>query len=352
MKRKLPKIAVRLCILTSFYGVILAAITALNRHGADRWLFGALNLYLPQAIWLIPGILLICYALIFARRWTWLPVVCVLWVFGPIMGFSWPMLAPPELSGTMSVRIMTCNAKYGMRDVAPLIDDMIRYKPEVVLLQDVMKPLSGPLEDFFRGWHVRSFGQYVIASKFPLSEPEVLKISFPGEEHNCLRFQIKISGAVVTLYNVHLKTPRAGLNEFRTVEREPAYLPKAIRLFEANVEARFIQAGTLCKYIRQEQGPVIVAGDFNSPDASLVCAMLRETNLHDAFDEGGKGYGYTYGHFLLQHRIPWVHVSWMRIDHIFMSSQLHSLHCWSGNAKASDHRPVFADILLKRPKVH
>ena len=352
MKRKLTKTVIWLFILTSLYGVILAAITALNWHGADRWLFGAMNLYLPQAIWLIPGILLICFALMYARSWTWLPALCVIWVLGPIMGFSWPMHAPSEMSGMIPVRIMTCNAKYGKRDVTPLIDDMIRYKPEVVLLQDVLKPLSGPLEDFFRGWHVRTFGQYVIASKFPFSEPEVLKISFPGEEHICLRCQIHVSGAVVTFYNVHLKTPREGFNAFRTVKREPAYLPEAIRRFETNVEARLIQARTLREYISQEHGPVVVAGDFNSPDASQVCAMLRETNLHDAFDEGGKGYGYTYGHFLLQHRIPWLQVSWMRIDHIFLSSQLHSVHCWTGTAKASDHRPVFAEILLKRPKIH
>lgn len=352
MKIKLPMPVVWLFILTSLYGVILAALTILNWHGADRWLFGALNLYLPQAIWLVPGILLICFALMYARSWTWMPVLCFIWVLGPIMGFSWPMHAPPEMSGMIPVRIMTCNAKYGKHDVTPLIDDMITYKPEVVLLQDMLKPLSGPLEIFFQKWHVRSIGQYVIASKFPLSDLEVLKISFPGEKHNCLRCQINISGTVVTLYDVHLKTPREGLNAFRTVKRQPTYLPKAIERFETNVEARLIQAKKLIEYVRQEQGPVIVAGDFNSPDASLVCAMLRDANLHDAFDEGGKGYGYTYGHFLLQYRIPWLHVSWMRIDHIFMSSQLHTLHCWIGTSKASDHRPVFAEILLERPKLH
>jgi len=340
---------VSLIIITSLYGVILAALTILNSHGADRWLFGALNLYLPQAIWLIPGIFLIFFSLMFARSWTWMPALCVIWVLGPIMGFSWPRHAPPEMSGTIPVRIMTCNAKYGMHDVTPLIDDMIKYKPEVVLLQDMLKPLSGPLAIYFRKWHIRSFGQYIIASKYPLSELEDLVNSFPGEEHICVRCQINISGTVITLYNVHLKTPREGLNAFRTVKRQPTYLPKAIRRFETNVEARLIQARTLGGYVRQEQGPVIVAGDFNSPNASLACAILRDSNLHDAFDEGGKGYGYTYGHFLLQHRIPWLHISWMRIDHILMSSQLYTFHCWTGTSKASDHRPVFADILLKRP---
>jgi vancomycin resistance protein VanJ len=281
-----------------------------------------------------------------------MPVLCTIWVIGPIMNFSWPDHALRDRSGTIPVRIMTCNAKYGFREVTPLIDDILRYKPDVVLLQDMGKPLSGSLENFFRDWHVRTMGEYVIASKSPLAEPEGLMISFPGEEHTCLRCRINIGGTVVTLYNVHLKTPRQAINAFRKVKRGPAYLSKAMHRFEHNVEARIIQATTLSKFVRQEHGPVIVAGDLNSPDASLACAILRDAGLHDAFAEGGKGYGYTYGHFLLQHRLPWVQVSWMRIDHILMSSQLHATHCWTGTAKASDHRPVIAEILLQRPTSH
>jgi vancomycin resistance protein VanJ len=350
MINKLPMNVVWLLTLTFLYGAVLAAIMFLSWHGAERWWFGALNLYLPQAMWLVPGILLTCFALVSAWRWAWVPALCLIFVLGPIMGFSWPMHASPVMPDSKTLCIMTCNAKYGDRDVTPLIDDILRYKPDVVLLQDMQNPLRGPLENFFRDWQVRAFGQYVIASKFPLSEPEVLNISFPRVEHACLRCQLFINGAVVTLYNVHLKTPREGLNAFRSVKKRPAYLPKAIQRFENNVEARLLQAKTLSGYVRQEQGPVILAGDLNSPDASLACAMLRDAGLHDAFAEGGKGYGYTYGHFLLQHRLPWIRVSWMRIDHIMTSSQLHTLRCWPGTAKASDHRPVIAELLLTRPK--
>jgi endonuclease/exonuclease/phosphatase (EEP) superfamily protein YafD len=124
-------------------------------------------------------------------------------------------------------------------------------------------------------------------------------------------------------------------------------LPQAIQLLENNVEARVTQVQALQGYIRQEQGPVIVAGDLNSPDASQVCATLRGVGLHDAFAEGGKGYGYTYGHFLLQHRLPALNVSWIRIDHFMMSSQFQARHCWTGTGDASDHRPVIADLVLR-----
>ena len=137
-----------------------------------------------------------------------------------------------------------------------------------------------------------------------------------------------------------------GLNALRVIRKKPRYLPGAIQQLENNVEARFTQAQALSEYLRQEIGPVIVAGDLNSPDDSRVCATLRSAGLHDAFAQGGKGYGYTYGHFLLQHRLPAFDFSWMRIDHIMMSSQFQSRRCWTGTGKASDHRPVIADLVL------
>jgi endonuclease/exonuclease/phosphatase family metal-dependent hydrolase len=125
-------------------------------------------------------------------------------------------------------------------------------------------------------------------------------------------------------------------------------LPSAIQQLDDNVEARLSQARALRELIRQEREPVVVAGDLNSPDASLACATLREAGLHDAFAEGGKGYGYTYGHFLLRRRFPWHGASWMRIDHIMLSSQLQSYACRAGTANDSEHRPVIADVVLRR----
>lgn len=339
-----------LITLTFSYGVILAAITVLNWFGPDRWWFGAFNFYLPQAMWLIPGVLLTLISLKVARHFTWIPGLCVVWVFGPIMGLCWSLHGPFEKpDGVPAIRVMTCNAKYGMHNIFALMDDIDSFKPDIVLLQDSVGSLRGPLRDFFSKWEVRSFGQYVIASRFPLGKGEVRSISFLGEKQECLRCQLHFDKTVITLYNVHFETPREGLNAFRAARRHPWYLPQAIIRLENNVEDRLTQAYAIREYVRQERDPVIVAGDLNSPDPSLVCATLRDAGLHDAFAEGGTGFGYTYGHFLLRHRLPWFRLSWMRIDHIMVSSQLQSRRCWTGTGKASDHRPVIADLILKRP---
>jgi len=250
--------------------------------------------------------------------------------------------------------MMTWNVKHGGHNritqlaITGYIDET---GPDVVLLQDAGGALNGPIGRFFRQWHVRSFGQYVIASQLPLEEAEVRSLPFFGETHTCLRCRLHVGTKTLILYNVHFESPREGLAAFRGVRRQPWYLPRAAQQLEENVEARISQARALRELIRQEREPVVVAGDLNSPDASLALALLREAGLHDAFAEGGRGYGYTYGHFLLQRRLPWHGASWMRIDHIMLSSELQSRVCRAGTDKYSEHRPVIADVVFRTGNV-
>jgi vancomycin resistance protein VanJ len=339
-----------LLCLTGAYGIFLAAVTILNWSGADRWWFGALNLYLPQIMWAVPGLVLTILIFRIDRSWAWLPLICVLWVLGPIMGFCWSTQPPQPAPGSLSLRVMTWNIKYGFYDITPLINEIDRSKPDVVLFQDASNSLNGPLGDYFKKWQVRSHGQFVIASKYPLSEAEVRE--FPatgGGRQDYLHCQLHLGQSVISLYNVHFKTPRKSLNALRTVRRQPLNLPQAIQTFDHNVSTRLVQAISILGSLSKEQGPVIVAGDLNAPDASRVCTTLRDAGLHDAFAESGRGYGFTYGHLLLKRRLPWFRISWMRIDHVMMNSQLRTQRCWIGTGMASDHRPVIADLMLQRP---
>ena len=352
LKSSLPgKRHVWLSGLIITYGVFLALITVLNRSGADRWWIGAFNLYLPQAIWLAPLLPLTFLSLRFARRWVWALGICGAWVCGPIMGFCWrlPEQPKPVAVGT-TLRLMTCNIKSGRRDIEALISDIVRYKPDLVFLQDAGNVMSGPLGDRFRDWHVCSDGQYVIASRWPLAKADVRLISHPGEGGYILRTVLQFGPTPISLYNVHLLTPREGLNAMRYARKQPGRFTEAVQDFQDNVERRLLQAGRVSDFIRQERGATILAGDLNSPDESLACKSLRDANLHDAFAEGGRGYGYTYGYFLLHGRISWwPGASWMRIDHIMLSPQIRSIGCWTGTDRASDHRPVYADLAVSTP---
>lgn len=333
------------------YAGTLAALTLLNRLGPERWWFTAFNLYLPQAIWLIPGVVFIIICFLTARRWLWLPLLCVAWVAGPLMGLCWPWGQAHGSSTATPVRVMTWNVKYcsrGKLAQQALRDDIARANPDIVMLQDAGGILKGALGSYFAKWHLHSQEQFVIASRFPLAETEILSIGRPsGKQKTFARYRVKIGSTPVSLYNIHLESPREGLSAVGSARKRPWYLPKGIQRFERNVSIRLIQARMVQDFISQEKGPVIIGGDLNSPDASQVCAGLRDAGLHDAFAEGGRGYGYTYGHFLLQRRIPWMRVSWMRIDHVMMSSHFKTLSCRTGTGEASDHRPVIADLLFQ-----
>jgi endonuclease/exonuclease/phosphatase (EEP) superfamily protein YafD len=329
------------------YGVTLAIITVVNHVGAEHWWLGALNLYLPQVLWAVPAGLLLLLALLADRGWAWLPALYLVWVLGPIMGLRWASHPVQPPAAGPALRIMTCNAKYGLHDGTELVKDIIRYHPDVLLLQDSDGILRGPLAPFFRRWNVRSHSQFVIASRLPLSPAAFRSVDTPTGNHAFFRCQVKLGATAVTLFNVHFQSPRESLNGFRAVDRGAWHPLNAVPELEQNAAVRLDQAHALRDLVRAETGPVIIAGDLNSPDPSRVCASLRDAGLRDAFNEGGRGYGYTYGHFLLQHRIPWLHLSWMRLDHIMTSARLRAGRCWVGTGKASEHRPVIADLQLE-----
>lgn len=331
---------------------MLAGLTLMNRLGPERWWFAAFNLYLPQIVWLIPGLFLSLISLLIARRWLWLPLLCVAWAAGPLMGFCWPLGKAHERAEGVPLRVMTWNVKYATHGTPAhqaLRQDISTRNPDIALFQDAGGMLKGPLKTFFRQWNIHSQGQFVIASRYPLVGVEALPINLPWGTQSCMRYRLRINSTIVTLYNIHFESPRAGLSAVSSARKRPRHLPLAIQRLEQNVAIRLAQGRSVREFIHQERGPVIIAGDLNSPDASLVCAGLREVGLHDAFNEAGRGYGYTYGHLLLLQRIPWLRASWMRIDHIMMNSRFRSVRCWTGTGDASDHRPVIADLILKRP---
>lgn len=347
-RRWRPRIICLLLTLSVILAAFLTALTIMNRLGADRWWFGALNLYLPQAIWAIPGILLTVTMWAVNRRLVWAPLICVVWVFGPLMGFTWSRQTAPE-PGLALFRIMTCNVKYGSRSLPALFAEIDRCRPDLVLLQDATGLLDSPAGAYFRKWNIRSYGQYVIAGAMPLEEAEVEWLNFPGmvERQACLRCRFRIAGRVVTLYNVHLHSPREALSLVTTETARPAYRDFVATRLADNATSRYIQTYRLAALLDRDDGPVIVAGDLNAPDTSLVCATLRDAGMHDAFAEGGRGYGYTYGHFLIPEWPLLPKFSFVRIDHVMMSSDLRAVRCWSGTAAASDHRPVYADLVVR-----
>jgi vancomycin resistance protein VanJ len=90
--------------------------------------------------------------------------------------------------------------------------------------------------------------------------------------------------------------------------------------------------------------PVILGGDFNSPEQSEIFKLLAK-HLHNAHTEAGRGFGFTFPKSLnVKNRlIPFLPL--VRIDHIFFSDHFTALHSATADeAYGSDHLPVIARL--------
>jgi len=326
-----------LALLNLSYGLVLLILSLSNAAGPERWWLGSLNLYLPQWIWAIPAGLILLLTLFWARKWVWFPLLALLWVLGPIMGFCWhgglptsPNALNSDVAGTR-LRIMTYNVKWESRDGAAIVRDIRAFHPDLIQLQDSSGVMDRQIGNALAGWNVRVDGQYIVASRAPLPKLESRDISFAGSQHHCVRTLLRVGSATVAVYNVHLLSPRGGLESVRH-----RHVPGLVE----NTEDRMQEAIRLAGYVREETGPTVLTGDLNAPVQSLVCRRLFDAGLRDAFSEAGSGYGYSYGGYTR------VGHPYVRIDHIFASRDWEIRHCWTGNAVGSEHCPVIADLVL------
>jgi vancomycin resistance protein VanJ len=326
--------SVLLLVCTLLYASALLGVSAANMSGPERWWFGSLNLYLPQWPWALPCMVIFPWYLMSAWRWAWVPALMMAWVFGPLMGFSFgPARIAPRPSGTR-LRVMTYNVKWGFRDADAVLANVAQANPDVILMQDSAGATEGKLAALRKpGWSELRLDQYTVLSRYPLAQPAAQWLT-PEHDHECLRCVLRIGSRDVTLYDVHLITPRWALGSFADNSAEGTLD------IEQNANLRELEAFTLAGHIPSEKGPLILTGDLNAPVQSGACKSLFRAGLRDAYSEAGWGYGYTYGQSTALER------PYMRIDHIMVSREWAVLNCREGASRGSDHSPVIADLVL------
>lgn len=319
-------------LLCAVYFLALAILTGGNILGPERWWWSCFNLYLPQWIWGLPGLALCGIGLVAYRRLLWLPLLALLWVIGPIMGFCWHFGGGGKGE---HLRVMTYNVKGGTHDQSAVFRDIEEYKPDLILMQEYRSLLDDNIKLHLPGWNTFRVGQYFIATRLPVSDLEQRPLVSEYTHGDLLRCKVSFAGRWITVYTVHFLSPRTGLNMLRHQKTD------GIQDWEANFQGRLDQAKLMAEQIKGETDPVIATGDLNAPMQSLVCRELFDTGLKDAFAEAGRGFGYTYGHMMKTRH------SFLRIDHILYNNNWQAGSSWTGNGEGSDHRPVFADLYLK-----
>ena len=322
-------------------GILAAVVLAWGyRHGPEHfWLFSLVE-YAPYPVFVLPFLALVAASFLAGRGWVLLALAGLLFVATEIMDLQ----VHTGESGSNRIRVLTFNVKdyltrrqaFGLADIA---NEIARHDPDIFVLQDArsfQEERIDPAFDraVFGDLQKYTFGQYVIASRFPLRDCRNGWISLPEEPHTYATCVVSIHGRDVDLITTHFMTPRFGLEAMRF---NPV---RGVREWMDNVGDRMTQATLLATDIRGLTRPVIVAGDLNAPVSSLVVRTLLDAGLRDAFSVAGVGYGHTWGHSLR------FRFSFLRIDHILASPAFRVANSYVGNAAGSAHRPVIADLYL------
>jgi vancomycin resistance protein VanJ len=297
--------------------------------------------YLPYPALLAPALLALLLSCWLGWRWLIASALTLALVVTLAMGLAW---GRPDGSGA-PLRFMTYNVK-AYRAVlrgggfAALAHEVALQRPDIVVLQDNFGATRTQAAAMWPGGrafglpHVFVFEQYLIASRYPLRDCAPGRIDYRGQPHGYLRCVVDVNGVALNVVTAHFESPRSGLNAARHEGFDGA------GDWQQNYEDRLGQARALAHDLRDSARPLIVAGDLNAPESSPVIRTLLGLGLRDAFSSAGRGHGYTYGHALRPG------FSFLRIDHILVSPQLGVADCFAGNANASEHRPVIADLRL------
>lgn len=326
---------------------VIAALVALTlaQHlvSGDLWWI-ELSRYLPYYWLLVVCVAALALSLWLGRRWVVASLAAIVLLCTVTMGLRWNSGEP----GHERLRLMTYNIKWeqaGRRMEATLGRELevSRHEPDILMLQDAnglvldhqaAGAVGGP--PMFGLPYVYALGQYVIASRLPLHDCEEGQIGvLRDKSQRYVRCKVEYKGRTIELVNAHFLSPRSGL---RAARRDPI---EGADDWQLNFIERLEQSRALAGELAARPGPKVVAGDLNAVESSPVVRMLLATGLRDAFSSAGRGYGYSYGHAVRG-------LSFLRIDHVLVSAEIDVVRCFVGDGRASDHRAVIADLVVRR----
>jgi endonuclease/exonuclease/phosphatase family metal-dependent hydrolase len=310
--------------LSWLYVAALLAVWALLANWGDAWWPATVVMFLPRWIWGVPLFVLALLAALLRPRLLGVLLIGAVVVVWPLMGLCvpWPLPSGAE-PARFRCRVLTCNVHRRPRGVRTAI---AQARPDLVVLQDCPERALGP-RDFGDGdWHVESRGQFLVASRYPVRDfTELGPPDVPAD--TAVRARLETPAGSVRLYTLHLATPRHAL----VAVRQRGFGGGAE--LQANSDLRRAQSAAIIAWIGREQGPVLVAGDFNTPCDSTVYGDYWSPYTN-AFSAAGLGWGYTY----------YTNRTALRIDHILAGPGWRCRDCWVGPEVGSEHRPVIADL--------
>ena len=291
----------------------------------------------PVWTWALPGLLLAGIGWRQSHKWAAMSVIA-LWLI--YLAFfteemrslaHWRHWPSQEWQAARqrgeAVRIVSINCAGGNPKAAAEIK---AYEPDIVLLQE--SPKRQALEEIAQ--QLLGTNAAVVAGPdasiivrgqaTPRPLLETMRIHYT---HAHVRLA---SGAETEV--ISLRLPPAPL-------RDDLWTPGCWRDYTDDRQMRRRMLGAVCRQVDStaHSFPFVIGGDFNTPGGDAIFQLFHPL-FHDAFKEGGCGWGNT-----IVNEYPL-----LRIDQIWLSEHFRAVTTLARRTQNSDHRMVICDVLLKR----
>lgn len=179
-----------------------------------------------------------------------------------------------------------------------------------------------------------------IFSKYPIIHRGSLRATESSNSLNNILFaDIVRNQDTVRIYNVHLES--MSIDEQQLANSNPQTISRNLRQLMSQLKHGFIhraaQIDNLCGHLDRSPYPVILAGDLNDMPYSYSYQKLKKY-LYSSFENGGKGFGFTFNGKLF----------FLRIDNQFYSDGI-TLGNFQTHRKVThtDHFPISAEYFLE-----
>ncbi len=319
------------------YGIFVTLALVLRLTIGEQWqvvsrLNNALHLLIMPALILLPVCLL-------ARRvrlsLLMLPA-CLTFISVYGIMFIPRSVSVPENAPEISFLTYNLQAEEALLD--PMVQNIRDAQADIVALQEMSQAAAERFEAEFaesypyRALHPEADNPYHgrgILSRYPITEDYAWPVEYPIPIR-LQRAEIDLDGTLLTLYNMHA--------------------PPQYPIFNApyDVQPRKKQIADLLSMAGEDDGAVVLLGDFNTTDLDENYARIT-AQFTDSFREIGWGLGFTNPDWWHDNPrkgpsfIPMYH----RIDYVFHNDSFQAVEArvWSLSG-GSDHRPVYVVLAI------
>lgn len=350
----------RICRRVTLWLTMTNIIVCVTLWIAARWI-GERNIttatliFCPPLIWFLPTIPILGLGLVFHRGCFLVQLGTVILMAWGWLGYGFQERGDLDTDRTDNeLAVMTYNRGQHMNQSLQPFKNATR--PDLLVFQDAHNRAAGFLSspDYAEFPQARSMGEFTVLSRFPILNSSLVPASASVRDARAARFEIDWNGQPISVYAVHLETPRDVLSSYMRgafmwgVLGLPGTSGAAKRRhYQTFWDGQIADAEMILAAVRADANPCIVVGDFNSPQTGYVHRMITK-ELGDAHEEAGRGFGFTFPGVT---RNPLsLGGPWMRLDYVFHDRRWEAVNSITEKDRPSQHRATMATLrFLEKP---